>query len=169
MQNALYKRPCCSTSVFLLHFLPSSLVITAPKALSDPLSITRKRRRNRILSGRIGLSSDCRIRAMPCSSIETNTSICGGGGGGGGDNDSLLNFKLNQSTFLASLMPKREIGADRFIEAHPHYDGRSALIAIFGSVKPYWFLFILCFCLELFVRLLLNFNGGNLVLWFIAY
>ncbi|GLT31183.1 hypothetical protein SLA2020_059360 [Shorea laevis] len=29
------------------------------------------------------------------------------------------NFKLNESTFLASLIPKKEIGADRFIEAHP--------------------------------------------------
>ncbi|KAL1060858.1 hypothetical protein V6Z11_1Z064100 [Gossypium hirsutum] len=30
-------------------------------------------------------------------------------------------------------MPKKEIGADRFIEAHPFYDGRGALIAIFDS------------------------------------
>ncbi|XP_047168815.1 tripeptidyl-peptidase 2-like isoform X2 [Vigna umbellata] len=43
------------------------------------------------------------------------------------------NAKLNESTFLASLMPKTEIGADRFLHAHPHYDGRGALIAIFDS------------------------------------
>lgn len=43
------------------------------------------------------------------------------------------NSKLNESTFLASLMPKTEIGADRFLHAHPHYDGRGALIAIFGG------------------------------------
>ncbi|WVY96824.1 hypothetical protein V8G54_028975 [Vigna mungo] len=43
------------------------------------------------------------------------------------------NSKLNESTFLASLMPKTEIGADRFLHAHPHYDGRGALIAIFDS------------------------------------
>ncbi|KAG2401576.1 Tripeptidyl-peptidase 2 [Vigna angularis] len=43
------------------------------------------------------------------------------------------NAKLNESTFLASLMPKTEIGADRFLNAHPHYDGRGALIAIFDS------------------------------------
>lgn len=42
-------------------------------------------------------------------------------------------FKLTESTFLASLMPKKEIGADRFLEAHPNYDGRGVLIAIFGN------------------------------------
>ncbi|KAG4919119.1 hypothetical protein JHK85_057400 [Glycine max] len=30
-------------------------------------------------------------------------------------------------------MPKTEIGADRFLHSHPHYDGRGALIAIFDS------------------------------------
>jgi tripeptidyl-peptidase-2 len=49
------------------------------------------------------------------------------------DKGALRNFKLNESTFLASLMPKKEIAADRFIEAHPEYDGRGALIAIFDS------------------------------------
>ncbi|KAM1471536.1 hypothetical protein ACFX14_042016 [Malus domestica] len=67
------------------------------------------------------------VWAMPCSAI-------GGTGGGGGDgNGALTNFKLNESTFLASLMPKKEIGVDRFIDAHPNYDGRGALIAIFDS------------------------------------
>ncbi|KAK8692720.1 hypothetical protein V6N13_070327 [Hibiscus sabdariffa] len=69
---------------------------------------------------------------MTCSSIETGNQICGGGDGGE-VNGRLHNFKLNESTFLASLMPKKEIGADRFIESHPHYDGRGALIAIFDS------------------------------------
>ncbi|XP_027923096.1 tripeptidyl-peptidase 2-like isoform X1 [Vigna unguiculata] len=46
---------------------------------------------------------------------------------------SLREFKLNESTFLASLMPKKEIGVDRFLDAHPEYDGRGALIAIFDS------------------------------------
>nr|AFN53692.1 tripeptidyl peptidase II [Linum usitatissimum] len=65
---------------------------------------------------------------MPISSIATVS------GGGGGDADGALrNFKLNESTFLASLMPKKEIGADRFIEAHPEYDGRGVIIAIFDS------------------------------------
>ena len=60
---------------------------------------------------------------MPCSAIS---------GGGSDSNGSLRNFKLNESTFLASLMPKKEIGADRFIEAHPNFDGRGVVIAIFG-------------------------------------
>uniref|UniRef100_A0A7N2MIQ9 Tripeptidyl-peptidase II n=2 Tax=Quercus lobata TaxID=97700 RepID=A0A7N2MIQ9_QUELO len=51
----------------------------------------------------------------------------------GDDNGRLSNFKLNESTFLASLMPKKEIAADRFIESHPHFDGRGVLIAIFDS------------------------------------
>ncbi|GAB4858273.1 tripeptidyl-peptidase II Tpp2 [Ancistrocladus abbreviatus] len=47
--------------------------------------------------------------------------------------DSLRNFKLSESSFLASLMPKKEIGADRFIEANPEHDGRGVIIAIFDS------------------------------------
>ncbi|KAI3920188.1 hypothetical protein MKX01_017845 [Papaver californicum] len=49
------------------------------------------------------------------------------------DNGALSSFKLNESTFLASLMPKKEIGADRFIESNPKFDGRGVLIAIFDS------------------------------------
>ncbi|KAJ6876302.1 tripeptidyl-peptidase 2-like isoform X2 [Populus alba x Populus x berolinensis] len=66
---------------------------------------------------------------MPGDSI-TETS---GGYGGGDENRPLRNFKLNESTFLASLMPKKEIGADHFVEAHPQYDGRGVIIAIFDS------------------------------------
>ncbi|KAL8478015.1 hypothetical protein ACS0TY_030060 [Phlomoides rotata] len=51
----------------------------------------------------------------------------------GDDNGALRNFKLNESAFLASLMPKKEIAADCFVEAHPHYDGRGVVIAIFDS------------------------------------
>ncbi|GJN40688.1 hypothetical protein PR202_gb29949 [Eleusine coracana subsp. coracana] len=41
-------------------------------------------------------------------------------------------FRLTEPSFLESLMPKKEIGVDRFLSAHPEYDGRGALIAIFG-------------------------------------
>lgn len=42
-------------------------------------------------------------------------------------------FHHNEASFLASLMPKKEIGVGRLLEAHPEYDGRGALIAIFGK------------------------------------
>ncbi|OVA01192.1 Peptidase S8/S53 domain [Macleaya cordata] len=64
---------------------------------------------------------------MPLNSSFTEEDTNGGGAA------ALRSFKLNESTFLASLMPKKEIGADRFIEAHPDYDGRGVLIAIFDS------------------------------------
>ncbi|CAL5379946.1 unnamed protein product [Camellia sinensis] len=64
-----------------------------------------------------------RVRAMPCSSSVNSTE----------DNGALCNFKLNESTFLASLTPTKEIKADRFIEAHPDFDGRGVVIAIFDS------------------------------------
>lgn len=71
------------------------------------------------------------FKGMPSDSIAKTS----GGYGGGDENGSLRNFKLNESTFLASLMPKKEIGADRFIEAHPQYDGRGTIIAIFGILQ----------------------------------
>ncbi|KAB8551731.1 hypothetical protein FH972_025622 [Carpinus fangiana] len=55
----------------------------------------------------------------------------------GDDNGHLHNFKLNESTFLASIMPKKEIATNRFIEAHLEYDSHSVLIAIFDyGVDP---------------------------------
>lgn len=49
--------------------------------------------------------------------------------------DAVKSFHLNEKTFLASLMPKKEIAADRFLESHPDYDGRGVLIAIFGNLS----------------------------------
>ncbi|XP_030500340.2 tripeptidyl-peptidase 2 [Cannabis sativa] len=72
-------------------------------------------------SGSGGVTGSFRVTAMPGSSF------------GADDNGSLRKFKLNESTFLASLMPKKEIGADRFLEAHPENDGRGVVIAIFDS------------------------------------
>uniref|UniRef100_M8AQP4 tripeptidyl-peptidase II n=1 Tax=Aegilops tauschii TaxID=37682 RepID=M8AQP4_AEGTA len=42
-------------------------------------------------------------------------------------------FRLTEPSFLESLMPKKETGVDRFLAAHPEYDGRGSLIAIFDS------------------------------------
>ncbi|TKY45199.1 Tripeptidyl-peptidase 2 [Spatholobus suberectus] len=69
---------------------------------------------------------------MPCSPF-TSPTTTGDNNNKKKDGSSLREFKLNESTFLASLMPKQEIGVDRFLDAHPEYDGRGALIAIFDS------------------------------------
>ncbi|KAH1151951.1 hypothetical protein GYH30_045439 [Glycine max] len=71
---------------------------------------------------------------MPCSSLtSTGDNSSSSSSSKKKDGSSLREFKLNESTFLASLMPKKEIGVDRFFDAHPEYDGRGALIAIFDS------------------------------------
>ncbi|KAK9724622.1 hypothetical protein RND81_05G087400 [Saponaria officinalis] len=66
--------------------------------------------------------------AMPenHSSHTTSSSSVSGGG-------NLGKFKQSEASFLASLMPKKEIAADKFIEDHPNYDGRGVIIAIFDS------------------------------------
>jgi hypothetical protein len=91
-------------------------------------------------------------KAMPCSSItstatatdNTTTTTTTKNN----DASSLLDFKLNESTFLASLMPKKEIGVNRFLDSNPNYDGRGALIAIFGTIftsqLTFTLLFIAC-------------------------
>lgn len=93
--------------------IPSLLkLISSERKASD----SRVRSSNRSKNYRFG---GIRTRAMPS----------------GEDNGALRNFKLNESTFLSSLMPKKEIAADQFVEAHPEYDGRGVTIAIFGSVS----------------------------------
>ncbi|XP_040861386.1 tripeptidyl-peptidase 2 isoform X2 [Glycine max] len=72
-------------------------------------------------------------KPMPCSSFTSTTTTGNSSNMKKKDGSSLREFKLNESTFLASLMPKKEIGVDRFLDAHPKYDGRGALIAIFDS------------------------------------
>lgn len=90
------------------------------------------------------------LRAMPSSA-------------GGEDNASVLqSFHLTESSFLASLMPKKEIGADRFIESHPEFDGRGVLIAIFGNLSRFLHIsiFDLILVLLLLSFLLLMFGSG---------
>jgi hypothetical protein len=45
-------------------------------------------------------------------------------------------------------MPKKEIGVNRFLDSNPNYDGRGALIAIFGTIftsqLTFTLLFIAC-------------------------
>lgn len=95
----------------------------SPPFLSPPhrgvLITPKSRPRNTTTSGKSFV-----IRAMPDSSSSSPEID---------NNGALRKFKLNESSFLASLMPKKEIGADRFIEAHPEFDGRGVVIAIFGT------------------------------------
>jgi len=53
---------------------------------------------------------------------------------GGSHPTELKSSSDPESHFLEGLMPKREIGAVRFLEEHPHYDGRGVKIAIFGEL-----------------------------------
>eukprot|EP00261_Vitis_vinifera_P034061 XP_019075304.1 PREDICTED: tripeptidyl-peptidase 2-like isoform X2 [Vitis vinifera] len=78
----------------------SKLVIQSTRRL------TRRRRRKEGERGREWV-----VRAMPCSSKNSSSSSRD-------DNGALRAFKLSESTFLASLMPRKGIVADRFLEAH---------------------------------------------------
>ncbi|PNY09227.1 tripeptidyl-peptidase 2-like protein, partial [Trifolium pratense] len=93
---------------------------------------------------------------MPCSSITSTTTGTDNTTTKNNNDDkknsknndasSLLDFKLNESTFLASLMPKKEIGVNRFLDSNPNYDGRGALIAIFAKLTgTMCFLVITCY------------------------
>lgn len=105
-------------------------------------------------------------RSMPCSS---STSTITGDNSSKKNRDgssSLREFKLNESTFLASNMPKKEIGVDRFLDAHPEYDGRGALIAIFGTLAPLTFT-PLCVLRRFFLNVL-EFGCWNVWKWTIG-
>ncbi|XP_077225985.1 tripeptidyl peptidase ii [Tasmannia lanceolata] len=107
---SIKKRSKARISMLTLVFNTGTLGFPLQSFHSQPFHLFSSQRRR----------SGIRVRAMPISpSAEENV--------------SLRSFKLNESTFLASLMPKKEIGADRFIEANPGYDGRGVLIAIFDS------------------------------------
>ncbi|KAI9384993.1 hypothetical protein POPTR_012G142200v4 [Populus trichocarpa] len=125
--SPLYNTPInwANKTPFFLHS-PSYLLINKPNR-----KLFQSRRRSQYFNtSKSNISrSGVFFKGMPCDSIAKTS----GGYGGGDENGSLRNFKLNESTFLASLMPKKEIGADRFIEAHPQYDGRGTIIAIFDS------------------------------------
>ena len=86
-------------------------------------------------------------KAMPCDSSiissDNNNNEKVKSKKSDGSSSSLGDFKLNESTFLASLMPKKEIGVDRFLHSNPNYDGRGALIAIFG---------IFCYSVDFHIR-----------------
>ncbi|XP_048325872.2 tripeptidyl-peptidase 2 [Ziziphus jujuba] len=122
MQNPLLSYKLPYVSPFPQSFFSSECLslIIRPKRQRPRKGGEWTRRRSSSSGSRSG-GDRGRVRAMPGSSF------------GSEDNGSLRSFKLNESTFLASLMPKKEIGADRFVEAHPHYDGRGVLIAIFDS------------------------------------
>ncbi|KAK9178803.1 hypothetical protein WN943_027997 [Citrus x changshan-huyou] len=113
----------CRTQTTPSRASSSSFSTRRTLTLSSLLITTKKLRPKRRLKFRCKLN-----KSMPLSS-----STGGAGGGDGDGNGSLRRFKLNESTFLASLMPKKEIGADRFVEANPQFDGRGVVIAIFDS------------------------------------
>ncbi|CBI17240.3 unnamed protein product, partial [Vitis vinifera] len=110
MQNLIWASNPLE-SPFLGHPC-SKLVIQSTRRL------TRRRRKG----GERG--REWAVRAMPCSSKNTSSSSRD-------DNGALRAFKLSESTFLASLIPKKGIAADRFVEAHSKYDAREVVVAIF--------------------------------------
>ncbi|KAJ4800193.1 Tripeptidyl-peptidase 2 [Rhynchospora pubera] len=93
----------------LLHFFPQ-------KSFISPRLVRKTRRSGKSAVVRAMLSSP----PPPPPSSENNSG-------------KKKAFEFSEKDFLASLMPKKEIGADRFLESNPNFDGRGVLIAIFDS------------------------------------
>lgn len=113
----LLKHPCWQT--YQNTPTMQSLIIKSFPLLSTPQSVLHS-----LFSPSLTIIAPKKriTRAMPCTSLVESSD----------GNGALRSFKLKESTFLAAQMPKKEIAADRFIEAHPQYDGRGVVIAIFG-------------------------------------
>ncbi|XP_057424626.1 tripeptidyl-peptidase 2-like isoform X1 [Lotus japonicus] len=117
-----------SPSVIVLHLTEAKLSFNTRRIHT---ARTFFRRSNWVLPKAMSTSSSFSSRFGGGDDDTTTTTTNNNNNNNNGA--SFRNFKLNESTFLASLMPKTEIGVDRFLHSHPHYDGRGALIAIFDS------------------------------------
>ena len=135
MQSPAFKGgPCLST----FSTCRATTVSKRALLLKSPFSHSSfaERANPRRLGGEKKCSSSTsgsRVRAMPATSSSSAIEAASSG----------ANFKRREASFLASLMPKKEIRADRFIEANPNYDGRGVVIAIFGTVfasSSWWIL-----------------------------
>lgn len=120
--------------------IPRSL--HSPRSFLSPPSLRSFQQKRRRGAGTGGACGQKRliVGAMPSSSTVPVSIPTDDATRETGERDEVLrSFHLTESTFLASLMPKKEIGADRFIESHPEYDGRGTLIAIFGTAPIHQF------------------------------
>ncbi|XP_021765110.1 tripeptidyl-peptidase 2-like [Chenopodium quinoa] len=116
MQNQSWLT--CTPTIFTTS-TRSKLSQTPPPLKSPPFSESKPRN-----LGERKFNNTRIFRAMPASCSSSIEAASGG---------NLRNYKHTQASFLASLMPKREIAADKFLDANPQYDGRGVLIAIFDS------------------------------------
>ncbi|CAI5460083.1 unnamed protein product [Closterium sp. Yama58-4] len=78
----------------------------------------------------VSIAASAAGAAVSASAAHGGATVTAGGAGGAseGSGDSAA-----VAAFLAGLMPKEEIGAQRFLQSHPHADGRGVIVAIFDS------------------------------------